>query len=89
MREVMQRELGDGSQTVITLYLLDDGTLIVEAVNRHGTSSGVPAQADALDWYNHPFCSEDRLDYPVPGRNAPQRALTADEYALAEALVSE
>jgi hypothetical protein len=87
MREIVTRELGDGSMTTIALYLCDDGTFTVEAINCNGTSSGKPTADEALDWFQHPFCNEARLDYPVPGRHAQQRALTADEYALAEAIV--
>lgn len=88
MRELDHRELGDGSQTTITLYLTDENTLLVEAVNANGTSSGVPPADEALDWFQHPFCNEDRLDYPTAGRRAAQRPLTSTEYQLVEALTT-
>lgn len=88
MREISSRTLNDGSGTVITLFMDGDDTLIVEAVNANGASSCVVHDPHmALDVFNHPFCNEDRLDYPqAGGERARTRPLTPAEYALAEAL---
>lgn len=87
MTELDARTLNDGSGTIVTLFATDDGRTIVEAVNTNGISSRECPPAEAIDWFMHPFCNEDRLDYPTAAsKRLPTRELTADEYALAEAL---
>ncbi len=76
MIDLATRVLFDGSGTVVTLFTTDDG-LILQASNEMGTTSVKVSEAEAWDAFMHPFCSEDRLDYPGFHKARPDVANTA------------
>lgn len=89
LTELAQRTLGDGSQTVITLFHLNDDALIVEARNVNGSTSMVVSPSEALDAFHHPFSRDEWLSYPgtkLAAQRQALRELAPAEYARLEAI---
>lgn len=84
LTELAQRTLGDGSQTVITLFQLNADALFIEARNCNGTTSTIVDPAEALTAFLHPFSRAEWLDFPSKASRNALAVIAPAEYARLE-----